>query len=98
GGVAPVVGRVELPSDDTELAFVGPPAMLVALTRAPEPHLALIQPPDLEVVGRADLERPMRLAAITGPRLALVSDDGKSALIVRVAGRGLASQTIDLGS
>jgi len=97
-GCAPVVGRHELDSDDVELAFVGPPTVAVAIARAPEPKVVLLQVPGLEPMARLELERPMKLAAITGPRFALVADDAKSAVIVRAAGRGLSSQSVDLGS
>lgn len=95
----PAIGRIELADDDVELAFVGPPTVLAAVSRGPGgPKVILYQPPYLEAVARLDLEQPMKLAAVTGPRLVLVSMDGKVVQIVRVAARALASSTIDVGS
>ncbi len=96
---APSVGRIELDEDDVDLAFVGPPTVLAAVTRgATRSNVRLFIPPYVEPVAQLDLERPMKLAAITGPRLILVSADGKTVQILRVAQRALASSTIDVGS
>src|SRR5262245_54275407 len=86
-----------LEADDVDLALVGPPNVLVALTRDAAPRLVLHQPPYLEAVARLDLDGPMRIAASTGPRMALVSPDGKQLLFVRAAGRSLAAQPIEPG-
>lgn len=96
-GGAPV-GRVQLPSDDIDLALVGPPAVLVAVVREPDANRVLLyQPPYLDAVARLDLETPMRLVAVTGPRLVLVSPDSTKVTIVRAAGRALAAQPLDPG-
>lgn len=96
---APSVGRIELDEDDVDLAFVGPPTVLAAVTRGPTAsNVRLYIPPYVDSVAQLDLERPMKLAAITGPRLILVSADGKTVQILRVAQRALASSTIDVGS
>jgi hypothetical protein len=95
GEATQAVGRVELPGDDVDLAFVGPPTVLAMVAREPEPRLVLHQPPYLDAVARLDLDAPLRIAAITGPRLVLVAPDGKRAQIVRAAGRALAAHPIE---
>ncbi|MDQ3300141.1 MAG: hypothetical protein M3619_26465, partial [Myxococcota bacterium] len=97
-GAAPAVGMVTLDHDDADHALVGPPTMLAIVTRDATPRVTLHQPPYLDAVARLDLEMPMRIAAITGPRIALVSADGKHVQIVRAAGRALSSQTLELES
>ncbi|HEU0037352.1 MAG TPA: hypothetical protein VFQ53_42370 [Kofleriaceae bacterium] len=89
---------IELESDHVELALVGPPTVLVAVYRGASPHVALYQPPSPELAARHDLDTAMTLAAITGPRIALVSTDHKQVLVVREAGRALSAQAIDTGS
>jgi hypothetical protein len=99
GGAAPPVGRLELEDEDVDLALVGPPGVLAAVSRGPAgAKVVLHQPPYLDAVARLDLDAPMKLAAVTGPRLVLVSPDGKAVQIVRAAGRALASQALDVGS
>ena len=71
GGVAPAVGKVDIGTDDADVAFVGPPAMLVVVVRNVAPRVMLYAPPNLEVVARHDLDLPMRVVAITGPRVVL---------------------------
>jgi len=95
-GAAPAVGQLELESDDIDVALVGPPTGVAVVSRT-EPKVTLYQPPYLDAVARHDLEQPMRLAAVTGQRLALVSADGKQVTIVRGAGRALSAQSIDPG-
>ena len=96
GGAGPATAQVELPSDDADLAIVGPPSVVVAVTRGePGPRMMLYQPPSLEAVARLDLDTALRIAAITGPRVVLVSPDGKMVIIVRIAGRALSTQIID---
>jgi hypothetical protein len=97
-GAGPPVGQIELENDDVDLAFVGPPTVLCAVSRAPEPKVVLHAPPYLDAAARHDLEQPMKLAAVTGPRLILASMDGKKVVVVRAAGRGLAAQPLDVGS
>ena len=68
---------------------------------APTPgvnRMVLYQPPYLDAVARLDLDTAMQIAAVTGPRVALVSRDGKAVTIVRIAGRALSAQPIDTGS
>ena len=104
-GAGPATARLELDSEDADLVIVGPPSVLVIVTRAGPGHgestanrLVLHQPPYLEAVARLDLEVPMRIAGVTGPRIALVSLDGKAVTIVRVAGRALSAQAIEPSS
>ena len=86
---APAIGRITLEDDDVDLAFVGPPTVLAGVSRGPGgSRVLLYQPPYLEAVARLDLDQPMKLAAVSGPRLVLVSLDGKLVQIVRVAARG----------
>ena len=97
-GHAPPVGQLALEHDDVDLALVGPPVVLVAVSRhADGTTVVLHQPPYLDAVARLDLEAPYHLAAITGPRMALVSSDAKQATIVRAAGRALSAQAISVG-
>jgi hypothetical protein len=98
GGAGAPVGVLELDGDDVDLALVGPPDVLVVVTRDGSPRVTLHQLPYLDAVARLDLEEPMRLGAVTGPRLALVSPNGKQVMFVRVAGRALSQQAIDAGS
>jgi hypothetical protein len=95
-GAAPILGQLELESDDTDVAMVGPPTAVAVIARA-EPKVVLYQPPYLDAVARHDLEQPMRLAAVTGQRIALLSDDKKSVMVVRGAGRALSAAPIDPG-
>jgi len=101
----PATSRLELPTEDAELVLVGPPSVLAIVTREPADaggaalgQVLLHQPPYLDPIARLDLELPMRLAAVTGPRLVLVSHDGNAATIVRVAGRALSAQALVPGS
>jgi len=96
---APPVGRLELEDEDVDVAFVAPPTVVVAVARSGgRTKVTLHQLPSLEAVARLEVERPMKLAAITGPRLVLVSPDGKLVQIVRVAARALAATTVEAGS
>ncbi|HEX7844067.1 MAG TPA: hypothetical protein VF469_41615, partial [Kofleriaceae bacterium] len=103
-GAGPATARIELGTDDADMVIVGPPSVLAVVTRGAAgggdagPRMVLYQPPYLDAVARLDLDAAMRIAAITGPRIVLVSQDGKAATIVRVAGRALSSQAIDPGS
>jgi len=104
GGAGPATARIELPTADADLVIIGPPSVLVVVTRGEAEdgvradRLVLHQPPYLDAVARLDLEVPMRIAAVTGPRLVLVSRDGKAVTIVRVAGRALSAQALEPGS
>ena len=96
-GVGPPVGMLEL-EPDSDLAAVGPPNALVAVMRGAEPRVMLYQPPYLDAAARHDLEVPMRLAAVTGPRIILTTLDAKQVTIIRAAGRGLSAHTLDPSS
>lgn len=102
-GAGPATARIELDTEDADLIIVGPPSVLVIVTRAAADgagtnRLVLYQPPYLDAVAQLDLEVAMRISAVTGPRIALVSLDGKAVTIVRVAGRALSAQALDTGS
>src|SRR5688500_6547513 len=58
----------------------------------------LYQPPYLDAAARHDLEVPMRLVAVTGPRVILTTLDAKQVTIVRAAGRGLSTAALDPSS
>ena len=90
-GVPPALGHLELESDDAELVFVGPPTVL--LVGLPD-RLVVHQLPELEAVARLDLEAPASLAAVTGPRVALIARDRKQLTVVRVTARALAAQPV----
>ena len=97
GGLAPPVAKVDIGADDADVAFVGPPAMLVVCVRNVAPRVMLYQPPSLDVVARHDLPATMRIVAITGSRVVLAPPEGgKKLVIVRVAATALSAQTIDL--
>jgi hypothetical protein len=96
-GVGPPVGMLDL-EPDSDLAAVGPPSALVAVLRGAEPRVMLYQPPYLDAAARHDLDAPMRLVAVTGPRVILTSLDAKQVLIVRAAGRGLSTAALDPSS
>ena len=96
-GGAPAVGQLELPSEDCDLALVGPPNVLAVVTREP-PRVTIFEPPYLEAVAHLDLDVPARLAALAGPRLVLVSADGTHVTIVRTQGHALSVQKIDPGT
>jgi hypothetical protein len=97
-GAAPPVGQLALESDDADLALVGPPGVLVVITRVgTATAITLHQPPLLEVVARLEVEAVVRLVAISGPRLVLLSADNKLITILRAAGRALSTQSIDVG-
>jgi hypothetical protein len=94
-GALPAVGQLELESDDAELVLLGPPNVLAVVTPT---RVTLHQPPYLDQVAHLDLEQPSRLAAVTGPRLVLTSNDGTHVTIVRAAGRALSVQNIEPGT
>jgi hypothetical protein len=97
-GAGPPVGQLTLDGDDVDISFVGPPTVLVSVVRqADATKIVLHQPPYLDASARLDLDMPARLAALTVPRMVLVSTDGKQVTIVRAAGRALSAQTIDVG-
>jgi hypothetical protein len=102
-GAGPATSRIEIESPDADLTIIGPPSVLGIVTRgtaggASVDRMVLYLPPYLDAVARLDLEGPMRIAAVTGPRVVLLSPDGKVVTIVRVAGRALSAQTLETGS
>ena len=91
------IARLGLDSDDTDVALVGPPASLVIVSRdTQKAHVSLYQPPEFELVAHLEIETAARVAAVTGPRLALVSPDSKQLVVVRSAGKALASQKLEV--
>ena len=99
------VARLELASDDFDFALLSPPHALAVLTRTTDASaLALYVPPTRETdsiptlapTTELALDIPARIAAITGPRVALVSPNAMHALIVRSAGHALASHLADV--
>jgi hypothetical protein len=94
-----LLGQAALDGDDIDVALVGGPPMLVVATRLdPKTRVVMYQPPNLDAAAKLEIERPTKIAAISGQRMALVSADGKHALIARAAGKALATQPIDLGA
>ena len=98
GGAAPPLARLELDSDDADLAIVnGPPNVVIAAARdGSATRIALHFPPELDTTARIDLTVAAKIAAVSGGRLVLVSADHKEVSIVRASGRGLASHAVDL--
>lgn len=95
---APVV--VELPSADVDLAIVMPGGVLVverAATDGTSPRLVLLSLPDLEAVAASELEPGYRIVALTGSRVVL-GNGGTRFVIVRIAARALAIQTVEPGA
>ena len=101
-GAAPATSRIELDTEDADLVIVGPPSVLAVVTRGTADggshRMVLYLPPYLDAVAQLDLDAPMRIAAVTGPRVVLVSRDGKAVTIVRIAGRALSAQPVDTAS
>lgn len=102
GGAGPATSSIEIDTDDADMVIVGPPSVLAVVTRAPagggKPRMVLYLPPYLDAVAQLDLEGPMRVAAVTGPRVVLLSPDGKAVTVVRIAGRALSAQVIETPS
>jgi hypothetical protein len=97
-GAAPPLARIELDSDDADLAIVnGPPNVVIAAAReGSTTRIALHFPPELEATARVELNVAAKIAAVSGGRLVMVSADHKEVSIVRASGRGLASHAVDL--
>jgi hypothetical protein len=97
-GTPPALGRIDLDGDDVDLAIVnGPPNVVIAATRIDGGTKMLLHvAPELDAAARLDLDKPCRIAAISGGRVVMVSHDHKEVTIVRAAGRGLASHPVDL--
>jgi hypothetical protein len=95
-GGAPLA-RVELGSADVDVALVGPPTALVVVSRDPnERGITLYSTPSLEAAARLDLDTDAKLLAVSGPRIAVGTTDGKHVAIVRSAATALATQKIDI--
>lgn len=95
--------KFALPDESDALVWVGPPAVLarVSTKHAPVPtRVELLSASDLAPVAKLDLDTPLALAAVTGPRLVLVGPDVQGAqtkvVVVRTAGTGLAAQPLDV--
>ena len=97
-GAGPAVGRLELASDDADLAIVhGPPNVVLAVTRANGTTRITLHPtPALEAATGIELPALASLATISGGRLVLLGSDRKQLVIVRATGRGLATHAVDL--
>lgn len=96
-GAGPALAKIELDSDDADVALVGPPSVLVTITRSDAGNkILLFQPPYLEAAARLDLEIPAKLAAVTGPRIAVLSADSMHTMVVRAASRALATQKLEV--
>ena len=96
-GAGPALAKIELDSDDVDLALVGPPTAMLAVSRSDAGHkIVLYQPPYLEAVARQDLEIPARLVAATGPRIVVISADSMHAMVVRASNRALATQKVEV--
>src|SRR5262249_40298439 len=88
-GAGPATAQIELAADAADMVIVGPPSVLAIVTRGgpDQPghnRMVLYLPPYLDEVAQLDLEAPMRIAAITGPRVVLVSVDGKPVTIAPI--------------
>jgi hypothetical protein len=101
GGAGPPTSSIEIDTDDADMVIVGPPSVLAVVMRgtaAGGHRMVLYLPPYLDAVAQLELEGPMRIATVTGPRVVLLSPDGKAVTVVRIAGRALSAQSIDTGS
>jgi hypothetical protein len=88
--------KVELDSDDVDIALVGPPTGLVVVSRTENRGTVLLYaPPTFELAARLDLEQASKIGALMGPRFALLSPDSKQCHVVRSAGRALAIQKLE---
>jgi hypothetical protein len=98
GGAGPATAHIELPTADADLVIVGPPSVLAIVTRGDGVNrIVLHLPPYLDAVARIDLDAPMQIAGVTGPRVVLVSLDGKAVTVVRIAGRAMSAQAVETG-
>ncbi len=103
GTLAAPKKQITRPDESDAIVWVGPPTVLARVSNmhAPVPtRVELISVPDLVPVAKLDLDAKLTLAAVTGPRLALVGPDAQGALtkaiVVRTAGTGLGAQPIDV--
>ncbi|HTJ41051.1 MAG TPA: hypothetical protein VL463_03120 [Kofleriaceae bacterium] len=89
---------IELATDDVDITFAGPPDQLVVVARAPgATQVLLYNPPDLEIAARAEIEGKAELAGVTGPRLALITGEHRTLVLVRCAPRALVVQPTESG-
>ncbi len=97
GGAGAALAKIELDGDDVDVAMIGPPSVLITVSRGDAGNkIMMYQPPYLEAVARLDLEIPAKLAAITGPRFAVLSADSMHCMVVRTAPRSLATQKLEV--
>lgn len=90
--------HVELERDDVDVAFAGPPDQLVVVVRgAATTQVLLYNPPDLEIAARAEVDGRAELAAVTGQRVALVTGEHRTMVLVRCAPRALVVQPTESG-
>jgi hypothetical protein len=89
--------RFELDCDDVDLMFVSPDSLIEIARDGGRTRVHLREMPMLETVARLELDLPVWLRAMTGPRLALVAADNQHVAIVRVAPRALGQQALDVG-
>ncbi|MGN6109445.1 MAG: hypothetical protein ACTHU0_30335 [Kofleriaceae bacterium] len=92
------VARIQLESDDADLTFAGPPHALAVVARDRATRVVLYPPPTFEAAAGIELDARLHLATTTGPRLALLSRDGKLLRVIRTAGRALGVQPIEVDS
>jgi hypothetical protein len=100
-----VSGTATLSSADADLAIVGPPIGVVAVERngagdggvGGETAVIGLAVPGLGETARFAMSGAHELAAVTGPRLALVGRSNRSLAVLRAAGRAFMSQPCDPG-
>jgi hypothetical protein len=97
-GAAPALGKIDLTSDDVDLAIVnGPPNVVIAATRdASSTQIVLHYPPELDAAAKIELSAPARIATVCAGRIVMVTTDNREMTIVRAAGRALAAHALDL--
>ncbi len=96
-GAGPALAKIELDGDDVDVALIGPPSVLITVSRGDAGNKILMyQPPYLEAIARLDLEISAKLTAITGPRFAVLSADSMHCMVVRSANRALATQKLEV--
>lgn len=95
-GATAAAAKLELDNDDVDVVLVGPPTALVLVSRNEKRGaVTLYSPPNFELMARLDLDSAAKLVAVTGPRLALLTPDGKQCQVIRSAGRALAAQKLE---
>ena len=102
GALAGPKKKLTLPDEGDALVWVGPPGVLARISNAhaPVPTRIELIGADLTPLAKLDLDAKLSLAAVSGPRIALVGPDLQGALtkvvLVRTAGAGLAAQPCDM--